>query len=163
MNIWFFLIVLLAFSLIIGPIALMRPKPAQMRKEALRKFAASKGVRFTMRKLPKLRTDTDEPGLSPVYYLAPTPQILGSPTWVLMRTHYEHEGNFFKTWDWQGEHRPCEQICDVLRESLPRIPESVSVISQGSAGSCIFWNEKEDLELLEMLIRLLKTLQASSI
>lgn len=161
MNIWFFLILLLVFSLVLGPIMMLRPKPAQKRKEALRQYAAGNGVRFTMRKLPKLKTDLDEPGISPVYYLAPTTQMQSLPTWVLMRTHYEHEGNFFRTWDFQGENRPDEKACSILREYLPNLPESVPVISQGKVGSCVFWSEKEDRELLDILIKLLKALQAN--
>ena len=161
MNIWFFVILLVAIALVIGPVSMLRPRPAQRRKEALRLHATKQGVRFGLRKQPKLKTDMEEPEPAPVYYLAPTSQILVKPGWILMRTSYEHDGNFYGAWDWHGEYRPNETIQELLRNHVPELPESVTLISQGEAGTCIFWAEKEDKDVLDRLITLLKMLQAA--
>lgn len=162
MNIWFFVILILAISLILGPIAMLKPKPAQKRKEALRHYAASKGLRFTLRKLPKLKTDIEEPGVSPVYYLAPTAQIQVLPTWILVRTQYEHEGNFYRAWDWYNEHRPGQAVSEKLRDYLPQLPDSINVITQGEAGTSLFWSEKEGNDIVDLLVRMLGDLQAAA-
>lgn len=145
-----------------GPISMLRPKPAQRRRENLRVHAAQQGVRFGLRKAPRRRTDMGEPEPTPAYYIAPAPQTQPLPTWTLMRTGYEHEGNFYRDWDWNGEYRPSAEINKLLRDYLAGLPESVTLISQGEAGTCVLWSEKEDLEVLNVLIRLLKDLQANA-
>lgn len=162
MNIWFFVILILAIGLVLGPIAMLKPKPAQQRREALRLHAARQGIRFGIRKPPTLKTAMEPPTASAVYYLAPTPQIQVMPTWILVRTHYEHEGNFYRDWDWYDEQRPTENVGAVLRKYLPGLPESVTVISQGEAGTCVFWSEKEGTEVLDLQIEMLKELQANA-
>ncbi|PUA29833.1 MAG: hypothetical protein B0W54_04565 [Cellvibrio sp. 79] len=162
MNIWFFIILILAISLILGPIAMLKPKPAQKRKEALRHYAQGKGLRFTLRKLPKLKTDIEEPGVCPVYYLAPTAQMQGLPTWVLVRTQYEHDGNFYREWDWYNEHRPGQAVSEKLRDYLPQLPDSVNVITQGEAGTSVFWSEKEDEGMVDLIVQMLGDLQVTA-
>lgn len=162
MNIWFFVILILVISLILGPIAMLRPNPAQKRKEALRQYAADKGLRFTLRKLPKLKTDMEEPDVSPVYYLAPTPQMQALPTWILVRTHYEHEGNFYREWDWHGEHRPTGLVNEKLRIYLPELPGSVAAIAQGDAGTSALWNERGSKDVVDLLARMLNDLQTAA-
>lgn len=162
MSVWLIVFILLAIGMIMGPISMLRPKPAQRRKENLRLQAAQQGVRFGLRKAPRLKTDMEDPEPTPAYYMAPSPKLQTLPTWTLMRTGYEHEGNFYRDWDWNGEYRPDGSVTRVLRECLPRLPESVTLISQGEAGTCVLWSEKEELELLNVLIKLLKDLQASA-
>lgn len=162
MDIWFFIILLLAIALVVGPISMLRPKPAQRRKEALRMQAARQGVRFGMRKLPKLKTATEEPVAMPIYYLAPGAKMQAMPTWILMRTAYEHEGNFFRDWDWHGEQRPPVEICDMLRTYLSGLPPSVAAITQGEAGTCVYWTEQEGPELLDALVKMLKDLHSAA-
>ncbi len=158
MNIWFFVLLILAVALVIGPVSMLRPKPAQRHKEMLRMTAAGQGVRFGLRTLPKLKTAAEDPSPTPVYYLSPTVKMQSLPTWTLMRTDYEHEGNFYQEWDFEGEYRPGATICGFLKDILPTMPASVAAISQGKAGTCVFWNEKGDLETLDALVTMLKDL-----
>lgn len=155
MNIWFFIILIIAAAIILGPISMLRPSPALRRKEALRLQASKQGLRFSMRLLPALKTDTEQPAPMPVYYLPPKDKSLDTPEWVLMRTSYSHEGNFYHEWDWQTNVRPSGAICDVLKTYLPQIPVSVPAISHGNLGTCVFWSEKEGAETLELLIGML--------
>lgn len=161
MNIWFFVALILVIAIILGPISMLRPSPGQKRKEALRLYASKEGVRFSMRRLPALKTDINQAASIPVYYLPP-PKIQDIPEWILMRTHYQHEGNFYLEWDWQSDVRPNEAATNLLKTYLPQLPESVRAISHGSLGLCVFWQEKEDLEMLNLLIEMLKTLNQAS-
>lgn len=162
MNVWFFIILVLAMALIVGPIAMLRPKPAQRHKEGLRLHAAGQGVRFSMRTLPKLKTATGDPHPSPVYYLPPHPKMQFMPSWTLVRTDYPHEGNFYQEWDWHGEHRPSPAVCDLLLKNLPALPTSVGGLTQGEGGTCIFWREKESTEMLDQLIALMRELHSEA-
>ncbi|WP_062061900.1 hypothetical protein [Cellvibrio sp. OA-2007] len=158
MNIWFFIILIVVIALVIGPISMLKPSPGQKRKEQLRTYASTRGVRFSMRKLPPLKTDMDQPATLPVYYLPPPSKIQEVPEWILMRTPYVHESNFYLAWDWQTDVRPSVATCDLLRVYLPQLPESVPAISCGNMGICIFWQEKEAVETLDRLIEMLRGL-----
>jgi len=158
MSIWFFIMLIVACALVLGPISMLRPNPSQKRKEQLRLYASKKGLRFSMRRLPALKTDTDQPMATPVYYLPPQSKPPEIPEWILMRTRYAHEGNFYLEWDWQSTVRPTDITCSLLKTYLPQLPESVSAISHGGLGICVFWSEKEDVEMLDLLIEMLNKL-----
>lgn len=162
MNIWFFVLLLLAFAMVIGPISMLRPSPAQKRKEQLRLYATKFGLRFSMRQLPKLKTDIEQSLPMPVYYLPPKDKSRAIPEWILARTSYEHEGNFYREWDWQSDVRPPESICALLKTYLPQLPATVPAISQGGLGTCVFWSEKEGVETLDLLIKILAEIHQMS-
>lgn len=155
MNLWFVVILIIAIAVVLGPISMLRPSPAQKRKEALRLNASHQGVRFSMRRVPALKTDLDQPPVVPVYFLPPSSSIQAAPDWMLVRTHYEHEGNFYKEWDWQNEVRPGREISELLLSYLPELPSSIPAIIQGRSGTCIFWSEQEGHEVLQLIIELL--------
>lgn len=164
MNIWFFVILVIALALVIGPVSMLRPSPAQRRKEQLRLHAAKLGLRFSMRQLPLLKTDLEASAPIPVYYLPPQAKPLVATEWILMRTRYVHEGNFYLEWDWQSDARPSDAVCALLKLYLPQLPASVPAISQGNLGTCVFWQEKEGEETLDQLVEMLTQLhQASSV
>jgi hypothetical protein len=158
MSIWFFIILIVACAMVLGPISMLRPNPAQQRKEQLRLYASKKGLRFSMRRLPALKTDMDQPMAMPVYYLPPQPKATEAQEWILMRTSYAHEGNFYSEWDWQSDARPGDATCTLLKTYLPKLPASVSAISHGGLGICVFWAEKEGIETLDLLIEMLTKL-----
>lgn len=155
MSIWFFILLIVACALVLGPISMLRPNPAQKRKEQLRLYATKKGLRFNMRRLPALKTDTDQPAVTPIYYFPPQSTSREVSEWILMRTRYEHEGNFYSEWDWQTDTRPSDATCTLLKTYLPRLPESVLAISHGGLGVCAFWTEKEGEETVDLLIEML--------
>lgn len=155
MNLWFVVILIISIAVVLGPISMLRPSPAQKRKEALRLAASHQGVRFGMRRVPALKTDIDQPSVVPVYFLPPRLSMQAAPDWVLVRTRYEHEGNFYKEWDWQSDARPDCATLDLLLNYLPKLPDSIPAIIQGRSGTCIFWSEQEGLNVLQLLIELL--------
>lgn len=159
MNIWFFIIVIVALAMVIGPITMLRPSPAQKRREELRMHAASQGLRFSMRRLPALKTDMDKTAAAvPAYYLPPRAKLATTTDWILMRTSYAHEGNFYQEWNWQCDQRPGSAVTALLKEYLPKLPLSVSAVTHENLGTCVFWTEKEGVETLDLLIEMLKSL-----
>lgn len=159
MNIWFFVILVLVLAVVVGPISMLRPSPAQRRREQLRMHASKQGVRFSMRLLPGLKTDIDQPAAMSVYYLPPPPKAREMPEWILMRTTYAHEGNFYQEWDWQTQARPDDASCQLLRTYLPQLPLSVPAISASNLGISVFWQEGEGIEILDLLIEMLTKLR----
>lgn len=159
MSIWFFILLIVVCGMVVGPISMLRPNPAQRRKEQLRSYASKKGLRVSMRQLPTLKTDMDQPAVTPVYYFPLQPGTLEVAEWILMRTRYVHEGNFYAEWDWQTDARPGDTTCTLLKSYLPRLPESVLAISRGRLGVCVFWTEKEGDETVDLLSEMLGKLQ----
>jgi hypothetical protein len=155
------LIIVVTVALILGPAMMLFPKPEQRRREQLRLKARNAGLRFTMRKLPALKTDMEPPGAMACYYVPPAEQSLLIKEWALMRTGYEHEGNFYRAWDWAGEHRPTLAVQTFLQQQVPALPDSVKAITYGAAGITVFWNEKEGEDFLPTLVVLLQGLQAA--
>jgi hypothetical protein len=162
MNIWFFIILAIAIAIVVGPITMLKPNPSQRRKEQLRLLASKRGAHFSMRRLPALKTDIDQPLAIPVYYLPPRSPKDIKDEWILMRTSYVHEGNFYQEWDWQTDVRPAREVCECLKLYLPKLPVSVPAISQGNLGVCVFWLEREGEEMLMLLIEMLSKLQQSA-
>lgn len=160
MNLWFFVLLVVTIALVLGPISMLRPNPAQKRKEQLRMQASAQGIRFGMRRLPARKTDMEQPPVLPVYFLPPPTTMQSMDDWVLMRTEYEHEGNFYKEWDWQGNARPIPQVNEQLTSILSTLPHSVPAIAQGKSGTCIFWRETEGEEVLIAVIAVLRNLDA---
>lgn len=159
MSLSLILIIILAIALVLGPIAMLIPKPEERRREALRLKARTAGLRFTLRKLPVLKTDTESPRTMPCYFLPPLAQPSTMQEWVLVRMPYTHEGHFYRDWDWLGEHRPTLETQAFLQQQVPSLPEGVRALGYGAAGVTLFWNEKEGEALLGQLVSLLKGIQ----
>lgn len=159
MNIWFFIILIVAIAMVIGPISMLRPSLGQKRKEDLRLHANKHAVRFSMRRLPALKTDIEQAAPIPVYYLPPLTKSREISEWIIMRTHYVHEGNFYLEWDWQTDVRPNDATTVVLKTYLPQLPASVTAISRSNMGMCVFWSEQEGVETLDLLIEMIRALQ----
>lgn len=162
MSISLILIIVVAVALILGPVSMLVPKKGQRQREQLRLKARDAGLRFTLRKLPPLKTDAESPATMPCYYIPPLKQHQPFDEWTLMRTTYSHEGNFYREWDWVNSRAPDEPIQAFLLQQLPLLPESVKAIGYGTAGVCVFWDESNGEAFLDNLVALLKGIQAVS-
>lgn len=162
MNMWFVVILIVTIALIAGPIMMLRPNPAQKKREAWRMQAHQLGMRFMMRALPKQNTDIDSAPPMPVYYLPPQKNHEDARDWMLIRTAYEHEGNMYRDWDWQDAGRPNPQVQNLLKEHLPNLPSGVRAISEGVQGTCIYWDEKGKENLVPLFASILTSIQQGS-
>jgi hypothetical protein len=140
---------------------MLKPHPAQQKKEQLRMQAHASGLRFTMRSLPKLATDMEAPLLSSVYYLPPKTLPENVRDWMLRRTAYAHEGNFYQDWDWQGDGRANHTAQTILKVYLPQAPAGLKAITAGNDGVSIYWDEKNGEELLPDLVKLMEAVAQS--
>jgi hypothetical protein len=160
-NLYLILIIIVTMALILGPAAMLMPKPEQRRREQLRLKAHGLGLRFTLRKLPHLKTDMELPHTMACYYLPPLEQKFSTQEWILIRTAYAHEGNFYREWDWVGDFRPAPAVLAFLQQQIPSLPDSIKALGCGPAGITVFWNEQEGEALLDLLVSLLKGIQAA--
>jgi len=126
----------------------------------MRLLARSKGALYSLRRLPPLKTDMEQSAAVPVYTIAPSEQMMTKDEWILRRTNYSHDVNFFKEWDWANENRPPASVQDFLLKRLVHLPASVVGFSAGHTGTAVFWTEEGDEQLLLELIDFLKHLQA---
>jgi hypothetical protein len=156
----FILVLILVIAIILAPIIALKPRGKQSRIEKMRLLARSKGVLYSLRRLPPLKTDSRQSDALPVYTLAPNEKISGIDEWILRRTQYAHDLNFFKEWDWANQHRPPESVQDFLLKRLVNLPASVAGISAGHNGVTVFWTEEGDEQTLLELIDFLKHIQA---
>lgn len=160
MNIGLIVILIIAVALIMGPIMMMRPNPAQKNKENMRSLARTKGVHYSMRNLPRQPDEQTPPPAVPVYFFPPT-KTQNTTGWMLVRTHYQHEINFLGWWAWQGEQRATDAEIEVLKAQLPALPESVRAVSAGGEGVYVYWQEKGGDAALQQVLRLLESLKHS--
>ncbi len=158
MSIALIVILIVTASLILGPLAMMRPDPVQKNKEKLRMLARASGVHYSIRNLPKQADEQDAPEPSPVYFTPPS-ETQNTASWMLVRTGYEHEIHFLGWWAWQGETRATSAELAVLNEHLKALPESVRAISAGGKGACIYWGEKGGEPVLQQILSLISALK----
>lgn len=157
MNITLIIIVILAFALIVGPIRMMQPSKAQKNKEKMRLDARAHGVHYSLRNIPRQPDQQEAPIGMSVYFLPPVNANTNS--WMLVRASYQHEINFLGWWTWQSERRPTTAELEVLTAQLPTLPDSVSAVSAGNEGICVFWNETGGEAVLAQVIKLLESLK----
>jgi hypothetical protein len=158
MNIGLIIIVIVVIALILGPIRMMQPGPAQKNREKLRLAARARGVHFALRNIPQQADEQTAPSPLPVYFISPGKNQT-EKGWMLVRANYEHEVNFLGWWIWQNETRPSSAELEVLKIRLPELPKFVRALSSGSEGICLFWEEQGGEAVLEQVIQLLEALK----
>lgn len=151
------IILLVVIGFVLGPIMMLRPNPAQKRRERWRAQARTCGIHFSMRKLPQQADETEAPDAIPVYFFAPKNPGQGD-NWLLLRTNYQHDLHLLGWWAWQGEIRPDATELALLEDQLSALPTSVKAVGSGRQGASIYWTEtgtEEDLaRILEVLVKL---------
>ncbi len=152
-------LIVVIVSLMLGPVLMLKPRPAQVRREALRLRARELGLGFGLRVPPALRTDVESPVAMPCYFIAPRNLGAEVPAWGLVKTSYSHEANFWQEWDWVDEKRPNPQLQGILLDIVKVLPGGVKAITSGSGGPSIFWDERDDNEFLQRALLILRQIQ----
>jgi hypothetical protein len=161
MSIALIVILIITVSLVLGPLAMMRPDPVQKNKEKLRMLARASGVHYSIRNLPKQADEQAAPEPSPVYFSPPS-ETQNTPSWMLVRTSYEHQIHFLGWWAWQGESRATATELAVLTDHLQDLPDSVRAISAGGKGACVYWSEKGGEPVLLQILSLISALKQAA-
>lgn len=160
MSIGLIVVLIVAIGLVLGPVMMLRPNPAQKRKENMRLRARAEGIHYSVRNLPQQADEQEKPAPIAVYFLPPA-GAQSSGGWMLQRTRYQHDIHFLGWWAWHGENRASGAEQAVLREQLEALPQGVRAVSIGAEGIAVYWDEKGGDEVLQQVQRLLKSLQAA--
>ena len=165
MSLMTILILLGVVSLVLGPIMMMQPSPAQRRMASLREAALKNGLRVHMQPVPtsvKLDYYLD---MAAMYCLPWTEQKHTRSSWLLTQRSYTHELHFDGVWEWQGEER--ELNVKALKCALAKVPNKVFAVARGPQGLCCYWSEfgkEEDVQALARWLKedLLQIVESSS-
>ncbi len=161
MSIGLVIVAIVVVALVVGPVMMMRPNPAQKHKENMRSLARARGVHFSIRNIPQQADEQEKPAAVPVYFFPPEKSQL-SPSWMLVRTNYEHEINLLGWWAWRGDARATAAELAVLKAELKVLPESVRAVSSGNGGICVYWEEKGGEPVLQQILGLLESLRGAA-
>ncbi|RYY75654.1 MAG: hypothetical protein EOO52_09755 [Gammaproteobacteria bacterium] len=161
MSIGLIIALIVAVALVLGPVMMMRPNPAQKRKELMRLAARAEGVQYSVRNLPRQADEAEKPDPIAVYFLPPT-EAGSSQSWMLLRTRYQHDIHFLGWWAWRDGNRPTDAEENVLRGYLVNLPESVKAVSAGTEGIGVYWDETGGEPVLNEILQLLKSLKEAS-
>lgn len=157
---WSFIVLIIVMvSLVLGPVLMLKPRPAQQRREALRLRARELGLGFGLRVPPGLKTDMEPPSAMPCYFIAPKNIGAETVSWGVHKTSYTHEANFYQDWDWLDNHRPSANVQAILRQAIMSFPAGVKAITCGPGGVSLFWDERDGEDFLTQLLQLLTDIQ----
>ncbi|WP_439134161.1 hypothetical protein [Pseudomaricurvus sp.] len=134
------IICLAAVALILGPILLMQPTPAQRRQASLRKLAMDYGLRVHLQPYPDAAEGDWHTKTIPSYCLPWADIKDARNAWVLVKTKYEHGLHFYGRWDWDKKADRVQY--DSLKQCLDTVPERVIAVSSGPQGLCCYWDER---------------------
>ncbi|GAA5317228.1 MAG: hypothetical protein AseanaTS_24320 [Candidatus Pelagadaptatus aseana] len=137
------IICLAALALILGPIMLMQPTPAQRRETRLRNAALKRGLRVHYQPIPKGSDHNSGSRKQAVTYCLPWhEQDDIRNVWVLIKKSFVHDLHVFGDWDWlqSPSHMP-EGFVTELEQGVNCLPGNVYALCSGPQGLCCFWNE----------------------
>ncbi|WP_020210397.1 hypothetical protein [Gilvimarinus chinensis] len=139
MNSITIIIIILVAAMVIGPVAMMRPSPAQKRREAIRAYAFKQGLGVTVRRPPQIPTDLDAPSLLPAY----TIKIKGGEGWALRRASYKHESHVAQHWHLvQGALSASSEA--FLNARLPDLSARIVAITSATGELAVLWHESHE-------------------
>lgn len=154
MDSWIPLIfIVLAVTLVIGPVMWLRPSKRQVALAKLRQKAASDGLSVRMAAIP----ESEGSGTAAVYYL-PWQKSSGlSLGWGLERRSISHDLHFSGQWDWQGSTRPPQSAQPYIKEAIADMPEGYLALFANPAGLGIQWRETGGDVAYSKLLSLLRS------
>ncbi|UTF60947.1 hypothetical protein [Gilvimarinus sp. DA14] len=136
MNTITIIIMLLVAAMVIGPVAMMRPSPAQKKREAIRAYAFKQGLGVSVRRVPRIATDLEEPPLLPTYSV----KVKNGEAWALRRAPFSHESHLAQYWHFtQG--RAASATEDFLCAYLPTLSKRVAAVTSASGELSVAWHE----------------------
>ena len=157
MNISLILLGVVTVSLVVGPMMMLRPNPAQQGRERLRSLALARGVHISQRNLPQQPDQMEKPEPVSVYFCAPSKTQYGKH-WLLLRTHYQHDLHLLGWWSWQTQDQASGAQLALLQQYLPLLPDSIKAVGGGAQGAAVYWTEVGGEAVLAQVIQLLEQL-----
>lgn len=137
---WIFVVV--AVSLVLGPIMMLRPTIRQRRLALLRRAAQDDGLMVRVVPDPALESRR----FTASYALA-WPAVKEKPViesaWLLVRTNYTHGLHFHNRWDWKGSAAQLSHEQKIkLTNLLDELSDGIHAVEVNRQGVACYWDEK---------------------
>lgn len=153
MDSWFpLMFIVLVVAMAVGPVLMLKPSKYQQRLAGLRARALKLGLRVHM--LP-LEGHLDQ---VPAYCRQRDGKDDDRKPWVLLRTGYSHELNFYNEWAWQKDLKADARWHQSIAAVLDNAPSQLLAIGNGPQGLCCYWNERGGDVVLDKIAELLHKL-----
>lgn len=137
MDSWIPLIfIVLAVAMAVGPVLMLKPNKYLQRLAGLRTKALSLGLRVHM--LP-LEGESEQVS---AYCHQWDKKDADRKPWLLRRTSYAHELNFYNEWAWQKGMEADACWHQKISSILDNAPSQLLAIGKGPQGLCCYWNER---------------------
>lgn len=153
MNIIVVIVIVLVVAMVIGPVAMLRPSPAQKRRDALRARARQLGLSVHLRVPPATATASESAGHMPAYCL----HSKSHAAWQLLRTDYAHDLHLAQWWQFAGA-KPAPAVQDFLVNELEHLPKGVVAITANYREVAVFWREWGEVENVDAIAQFLRQL-----
>lgn len=140
------IIIVLVAAMVIGPVAMMRPSPAQKRREAIRAYAFKQGLGVSVRRPPQIPTDLEQPSLLPAY----TIKLKGGESWSLRRAPFSHESHLAQYWH-PVQGRASHATEAFLASRLPELSPRVAAVTSATGELAVIWHESYDTDDVDRL------------
>ena len=165
---WTWLIVVVAFGLIVGPLVSLMPSRRQRAIARLRIAAAKLGLRVSLRAL-SFKNAKESGETFPVYTLvwhgAEEKNLAQQPAWAIVRVKYVHDIHVFKDWDWANQNLKADgkwqqALVNLFEQAnTDALFEHLIAIEWTKQGIQIYWYETADIQDVERLAQLLESIK----
>ena len=149
-----YLIILIVFAIIVGPLMWMMPSPKQRREEAVRLRAHSLGLQVKVCDLPQSHRQVvrkERPIQGVVYRL---PILMNRPVTRKVSFRVQKAQDAL---EWIGPESQELQAC--LESGLKRAPNDVVSIEYSAVGVACYWREKGGIAAVDEIYQLLTILR----
>lgn len=152
------IIALVVLGMLAYPILQLVPSKRQRLQVQLRQLATQKGIRIQISQpqIPAALAGQYDDLRFCVAYLLPLPpqqHCRLQQSYLALRSHNEENG-----WFWPNQQRPEARLMEAMLEAYRQLPGSCQAVSQGSAGSAIYWRENGDAKTISELHQQLQAL-----
>ncbi|MFT7301040.1 MAG: hypothetical protein ACI89Z_001508 [Porticoccus sp.] len=157
-----YLLIAFVLAVILSPLMWFRQSPRQKLITAMRQHAAAKGLRVKLSKPADAREG--EGRLEYVTYLLPwSPGSDPSSEarmekWLLIKETDRGDPSPWPEWRWRGR-KSNDRLTSTIGAVLEGLPKTVAALEAYSEGVRIYWQERGDLEEIELVSRQLSILK----
>ncbi len=149
-----YLLIAFVLAVILSPLMWFRQSPRQKLITAMRQHAAAKGLRVKLSKPADAREG--EGRLEYVTYLLPwNPGSYPSSEprmekWLLIKETHRGDPSPWPEWQWRGRESN-DRLISTMGVVLEALPKNVAALEACSDGVRIYWQERGDLEEIELI------------
>ena len=159
-----YLLIAFVLLVILSPLMWFRQSPRQKLVTAMRKEAATKGMRVNLSKPADAREG--EGRLNYVTYTLPwapdteSSELPRMEKWLLIKETHRGDPSPWAPWQWMGrESNDC--LIEPIGKAIEGMPDTVAALEACSAGVVIYWQERGELDYVQKIYQQLDGLRTA--